>query len=376
VAENGSLDVLNSALAVRILELCRDILPNGVQRGREWRCGSIDGEAGTALKIHLSGLRAGWWNEFKSDRGGRGPLSLIAAVKTGDNFAEAIRWARRWLGEDPHHYMGLQREIRRRPATSPSADHRDFARKLFFAASKELIGSPVEAYLAERAIDLGDLPRRPHFLRYAPRLWHSPSRQIWHGMVAAIVDHTGKFLAVHRTFLGVSSDGVVGKASIIQNKMMLGPAAGGVIPVWPGTDGKAWPAIAPGDKLAITEGIEDALSVAVLLPGWRVAAAGSVGNLAHITLPPGIERIVIAAQNDPTFNVQGTINAVLAALDAGVRNFHRQGVAVRIARPPAGKDFNDFLMTTSGRAEERAREREARAEAAFGNDDFVDVDSL
>jgi len=93
-------------------------------------------------------------------------------------------------------------------------------------------------------------------------------------------------------------------------------------------------------------------------------------------VPPGIERVVIAAQNDPTFNAQGGINAVLAALDGAVRNFRRQGVEVRITRPRVGKDFNDFLMMASGCAEERAREREARAEAVFGDDDFADVDHL
>lgn len=371
----GDLETLNRALAVRVLELCRDILPNGVHQGHDWRCGS-DGAPGTALKIHLTGPRAGWWMNFNLARGGRGGLSLIAAVVTNDNFAEAIRWARRWLGEDHHRYAGLQRQSRRLPATSPSADYRDFARKLFFAASRDLSGTPVEAYLAERAIDLGALPRRPHFLRYAPRLWHSPSRQAWPGMVAAMVDHTGKFLGAHRTFLGVSPHGIVGKAPVAQNKQMLGPAQGGVIAAWPGRNGKAWPAIMPGEKLAITEGLEDALSLAVMLPDWRVVAAGSVGNFARITVPPGIERVVIAAQNDPTFNAQGGINAVLAALDGAVRNFRRQGVEVRITRPRVGKDFNDFLMMASGCAEERAREREARAEAVFGDDDFADVDHL
>ena len=67
---------------------------------------------------------------------------------------------------------------------------------------------------------------------------------------------------------------------------------------------------------------------------------------------------------------------MLGALDAAVRNFRRQGLAVRIARPPIGKDFNDFLMMASGRAEERARERDTRAEEIFGEEDFVDIDAL
>jgi hypothetical protein len=370
----ADLDALNHALASRVFELCRDILPNGRRQGQEWCVGSIAGEPGGSLSVRLSGPRAGWWADFSStEYRGRGALSLIAAVKTGGDFREAIIWARRWLGEDVGRHQALQRAAQRRP----SSQYQHSAKALFLAAQSNLAGTPVAAYLAERAIALDELPRRPHFLRYAPRLRHSGSRQEWPGMVAAVVDHKGKFLAAHRTFLWVEAGGTVGKAPITPNKMMLGPVQGGVIPVWPGLHGKAWPAIAPGEKCAVCEGIEDALSVAVLFPAWRVVAAGSVGNLARIVLPAGFGRIVIAAQNDPTFNAQGGVHEVLAALDAAVRNFRRQGVEVGITRPRIGKDFNDFLMVFSGRAEERAREAEARAEAAFsGGDDFVDVDAL
>jgi hypothetical protein len=100
----------------------------------------------------------------------------------------------------------------------------------------------------------------------------------------------------------------------------------------------------------LAEGIEDALSCAGLLPNHRVAAAGSVGNMAKLILPEGLRDVTICAQNDPCFNPKtGEIHEVMAALDQMVRNFQRQGAAVRIARPPEGKDFNDFLqMATLG----------------------------
>ena len=77
----------------------------------------------------------------------------------------------------------------------------------------------------------------------------------------------------------------------------------------------------------------------MLLPHWRVIASGSVGNMAKVILPPGIGKLVIAAQNDPLFNSRGKIHETLSALDEALRNFRRQGVEVGITRPPSGKDL-------------------------------------
>ena len=343
------LNALERTLALHALELCTDILPGGRKQGNEWRCGSIHGEAGGSLGVNLSGRRAGWWADFAADHRGRGLLSLIAAVVCNGDFREAIKFARAWLGQDHHRAGAYARMVERRPrdASEPAVDFRDIARKIFFTAHSGLISTPVEGYLSGRAIRVGDLPRRPHFLRYAPRLLHKPTNRTFAGMVAAIVDETGRFLALHRTFLSVGPDGIVHKAPVAKPKMVLGPSQGGVIPVWPGTDGAAWPNITPGEKVAVTEGIEDALSVAVLLPHWRVIAAGFVGNMAKVILPPGIGKVVIAAQNDPLFNARGKVHETLCALDEAVRHFRRQGVEVGITRPPSGKDFNDYLQMSS-----------------------------
>jgi hypothetical protein len=347
------LNALERTLALYALELCTDILPAGRKHGNEWRCRSIHGEAGDSLGVHLDGRRAGWWADFAADHRGRGLLSLITAVACNGDFREAIKFARAWLGQDHYRTAAYARTVERRPrdASEPAVDFRDSARKIFFTAHRGLISTPVEGYLSGRAIRLGDLPRRPHFLRYKPRLLHKPTNSTFAGMVTAIVDQNGRFLAVHRTYLKAGPDGVVRKAPVDEPKMVLGPAQGGVIPVWPGTDGAAWPKITPGEKVAVTEGIEDALSLAVLLPHWRVIAAGFVGNMAKIILPPGIGKLEIAAQNDPLFNARGEVNETLSALDEAVRHFRRQGVEVGITRPPSGKDFNDYLQMISSTGE-------------------------
>ncbi len=66
-----------SLLAVQIENLAAELLPSGRREGREWRCGSVQGEAGNSLGIHLQGDKAGVSVRFldrrKRRRVGPGP---------------------------------------------------------------------------------------------------------------------------------------------------------------------------------------------------------------------------------------------------------------------------------------------------------------
>ncbi len=88
----------------------------------------------------------------------------------------------------------------------------------------------------------------------------------------------------------------------------------------------------------IGEGIETCLSVALATPEFRVLAAVSLGNLARVTLPPAIGTVIIAADND------GDGTPAAEALQRAVDRFAGEGRAVRIARSPIGKDFNDCIV--------------------------------
>ena len=57
-------------LAERAPEVAQMLLPNGRREGQEWRAGSIDGERGQSLGVHLVGAKSGVWTDFNSGEGG------------------------------------------------------------------------------------------------------------------------------------------------------------------------------------------------------------------------------------------------------------------------------------------------------------------
>ena len=85
-------------LARQIDSLVRELLPHGKREGHEWRAGSIAGEAGHSLAVHLTGPKAGVWADFGTGISGDA-LDLVAAVNNC-SLPEAMEWARRWLGID------------------------------------------------------------------------------------------------------------------------------------------------------------------------------------------------------------------------------------------------------------------------------------
>ena len=44
-------------LSHQIEALARELLPGGHREGQEWRCGSLAGEAGYSLGVHLTGAK-------------------------------------------------------------------------------------------------------------------------------------------------------------------------------------------------------------------------------------------------------------------------------------------------------------------------------
>ena len=54
-------------LAHRAEELCHELLPNGRCKGDEWRVGSVGGELGKRLGVHLAGPKAGVWCDFVTE---------------------------------------------------------------------------------------------------------------------------------------------------------------------------------------------------------------------------------------------------------------------------------------------------------------------
>ncbi|MEJ1157373.1 DUF7146 domain-containing protein [Prosthecomicrobium sp. N25] len=180
--------------------------------------------------------------------------------------------------------------------------------------------SPVEQYLKNRSITLP----APAALRFHPGLKH-PKGGVWPAMVALVTrGGDGDPVAIHRTFLAACG---LGKAPTTPSKMMLGPVRGGAVRLAPSAE-----------RLMVGEGIETVLSAmqATGMPGW---AALSASGLKTLILPPSVREVIVLADGD---------EVGYSAAEAAGRGWTREGRRVRIARPPAGTDFNDVLLGIPG----------------------------
>jgi len=76
-------------LAQRVEDIARHLFPQGKKEGSEWCVGSIAGEPGKSLKIHLVGDKAGVWCDFAE--GGSGDLLDLWRLKRNITISEAIK---------------------------------------------------------------------------------------------------------------------------------------------------------------------------------------------------------------------------------------------------------------------------------------------
>nr|WP_272929231.1 toprim domain-containing protein [Rhodovulum visakhapatnamense] len=161
-----------------------------------------------------------------------------------------------------------------------------------------------------------------------------------------MVDRAGKPVAVHRTWLAIGRDGSWSKAPVPKPKKVLGECGGAYIPIWKGLGprgGKAVPLsqCPPGSHVYIAEGIEDALSGAMLLPEARFLAAYSLGNMGCVPLPATVSTVTLIADQDAAPEAQHALSQAIQA--------HRSaGRTVRVWRNQwGGKDLNDALRAAA-----------------------------
>jgi putative DNA primase/helicase len=203
-----------------------------------------------------------------------------------------------------------------RPASDPF--------KMWREASPLVAGTLVEFYLRNRGLELpADAP-----LRYAPALWHWPSKSRHPAMVELIERYDGIAITSHATFL--SSAGR--KADLAPVRLFpagANPAGGGV---W-------FDHLGSKRELAIAEGVETALSAAKLYDAVACVATLSTHGMRSIVLPPAMGLAVrIFADHD----AQG--HGLNAARDL-YRRLRSEGRDVYLSMPDAvGQDANDLLL--------------------------------
>lgn len=352
------ISTIVSGLTGRIEALVADLLPAGRREGVEWRVGSLAGEPGRSMAVHLRGNRAGVWKDFAGGEAGDA-LDLVAQVLFAGDKKQAVKWSLTWLGLDDTAAEGLserRRELdkaarrRAREAAAEAERRSKGALRLWLSARESLRGTPAALYLAGRGLALERLGRQPRALRYHPELMNTESGRAWPALVALIVDAQGRPAAVHRTWLAPDGAGGWRKAPLQDAKMTLGPYAGGAVRIWRGVDaaGRRAPPLeaAPaGSAVTVTEGIEDALTVALADPSRRVLAAVSLANMGAMKLPAAIATVTIVADNDPPGS------PAERALARAIGHFQAGGRRVLVARAGGGcKDVNERLTRSGGSA--------------------------
>ena len=270
----------------------------GRREGRNWRC-----------HCPLHGGRSLY---VRDGDGGRILVKCWSGCDSIDVLAELRRMGLNSVERGPvrPNFIETRRDDENR--------RRDYALRIW-RESWHGSGSLAATYLAGRGLKPNPWPAS---LRFHP---HCPRTGVPLPAMLGLVEHVNNGpIGILRTFL--NDDGT--KANVEPAKAMLGPVGGGAVRFGMPT---------AGQELAIGEGIESTLSVAIACkkPAW---AALSAGGIEQLILPPKATRVVICADNDS--NGVGQRAAHKAA-----QRFLREGRSVRIAVPPVSDtDFNDLMI--------------------------------
>lgn len=207
---------------------------------------------------------------------------------------------------------------------------KSLAAKNLWTRSIPVTGTPAETYLRDSRKISAQLPDT---LRFCPNAWHGPSRQCLPAMVARI-DRSPRF-AVIRTYLAPDGSGKVAFPGG-QQKMMLGPSAGGHVLLRSGSG-----------LLVVAEGIETGLSLASSLVerDATIWATLTAANMKAVRLPETPGRLTIATDGDAAGRAAGH---KLSSRAIGL------GWAVEMKPAPDGMDWNDVL-TLRERARQSAK---------------------
>lgn len=329
--------------------LCWELLPNARRDGHFLTVGSIAGEPGQSFKFNISGPNRGLWSDFANlhSEEGRGDcLHLIRLCLFGGDMGEAIKWAKSWLGLDDLDPARLETRKRDARAAAEASARQDIEeRKLkqrravgLWMGSKPIAGTPAEAYLRGRGIEIERLGKWPGALRFHAEVWNSEIKHKIPAMISAMFTPDGEHVASHRTYLRWCERKGWVKLDSPNAKMVLGRCAGSFIPLRKGASGKSMGQMPEGEAVYITEGIEDALTCAMARPDLRIVAGYSLGNIGSIVWPAQVGRLVLLCDRD-------TKPATIDALEKVIARQQARGVHVQYVMPPKGvKDFNEWLM--------------------------------
>lgn len=179
--------------------------------------------------------------------------------------------------------------------------------------------TPATDTLVERYLRARKIPTpTPTVIRFHPAApLDYQGNHLAPAMVAVVQDKSGEPCGLHVTALAPDGSDKAGPNA----RRMFGPVKGGAIRLGPAAD-----------QLSVAEGIETALSFAVLTgkPTWSCL---STAGLEAFEIPPGVEDLTIAADGDEPGMKSARALAVRAQRQCNVI----------LAPAPDGQDWNDVL---------------------------------
>ena len=312
---------LSAQLALRAEEVCRHYLPQGKKNGKWWLIGSIDGEPGQSLFVHLTGNSQGKWRDSATSESGD-MLDLIQAAGRFQKVTETMDEARRFLGQQPAPAPEAAQRYHTTPTTD-DGDGRRRAQRLFDHARPVTNTDPAGRYLQNRGLSLADADD----LRFTPTalVKLGDDLQKLPAVLVPIRALDGKLESVQRIF--ITNDGH--RADIPSPKRYTASPATGA--VWFGNP--------KANTVVLCEGVEDALSITRVLSAQQkrnlaVVASTSAGRLATVALPENVSQLVLIQDRDQAGERAWTnLQAKYADSAISLRRFL-----------PEGKDANEDLL--------------------------------
>ncbi len=351
--------------------LGRMIFPNAVRAGPYLCIGSVHGEPGDSLKIHLTGIKQGAWVDYglpKGDPEASGDmLKLVQLTLGGGDMVAGIKEAKRFLQLDTMDPRAMERQLRRAEAAQQRAEERQAAddekrrrqaEGMWIGAARLTRSSPPVKYLESRGIDFARLGKLPGAIRYRHDMPHKESGKPQPCMLTRMQTPDGKHAATHQTFLQLGprgwaklpdmeqADAETGEIRTVKvAKKIFGPAwlHGAHIPLWKGVHDCKLADLPRGVAVEVSEGIEDGLSYALADPAARVVAAGTLGLIGQMQLPAQVSQLNILAQRDDKETAQRALESAITAQQQRARAESVERV-IACRWPPEGvNDWNDWL---------------------------------
>lgn len=358
-------------LRERTEELAFALFPAATKAGGFICIGSVNGESGDSLKITMRGPKRGTWADYAadaSDPAGTGDMlklvQLTVAPARADEkpTANAVRWAKGWLGIESMDPQALERFRVRSAAAQRKAEARAAeqvkrsainARNMWLSGAA-IIGTPAIRYLEGRLIDFAAIGRVPGALRFRHDVNHAEYGRPCPALLTAGTALDGRHAVTHATYLDRRSDGSWGKLPDFETvdeasgevrtvkcaKKIFGKGHGFHFPILKGPSRRPLKDMPAGEVLHISEGLEDALTFAMVEPQARIVMAGTLGRIGEMEVPPQCGDIVILAQRDAPGSKAA--ESFAKQVEAQQRRAHAQGSRRRVLIRWPGEGFKDF----------------------------------